>query len=106
MSRFKKAIFGLGAAAVFAATTLITAPQATAQQTCMLHADAVTQLAKQFDERISARGLTPDGKQMFEIVSSEKGTWTLIITDVHGKSCVIATGEAWHRVETQRGQSS
>ena len=106
MTRLKKAIFALGAAVVFSVATLMTAPAATAQQACMLHDDAVAQLAKKFDEQVSARGLTPDGKQMFEIVSSEKGTWTLIVTDVHGKSCVVATGEAWHLVESQRGQSS
>ena len=106
MVRLKKTIFALGAAAVLTVATLMTAPAATARQNCMMHDDAVAQLAKKFDEQVSARGLTPDGKQMFEVVSSEKGTWTLIITDVHGKSCVVATGEAWHLVETLPGQSS
>jgi hypothetical protein len=30
-----------------------------------------------------------------EIYVSASGTWTMLVTDVQGRSCIIATGEGW-----------
>lgn len=30
-----------------------------------------------------------------EVFVAEKGTWTIVITDLTGTSCIVAAGEAW-----------
>lgn len=42
----------------------------------------------------SAAGLATNG-QVLEVFTSQDGSWTLILTDAHGVSCVIASGDAW-----------
>ena len=56
-----------------------------------------------FEEQIVARGLTQEGKAMFELFTSEGGSWTLIVTDTEGKSCIIASGEGWHDMPRIKG---
>ena len=100
-----KLIAGLASAVVNSALALgIVAALSTAsvpaqaQQLCLLRDVAVTQLTKQHGEEISARGLATNGKFMMELFTGESGSWTLITTDVNGRSCVVASGEAWFPV--------
>ena len=75
------------------------------QRGCLPHDAAVEKLQGQFDERVSARGLANEGRAMVELFRSDTGSWTLIMTDVRGRSCVMATGEAWQD-ETLKGEVS
>ena len=68
---------------------------AAAQEACVLHDVAVQQLSKGYGEHVAGRGLTADGKKMFELLTSEGGSWTLIVTDVHGNTCMLAGGDVW-----------
>lgn len=74
-----------------------------AQQLCLLRDVAVSQLTKQHGEEVTARGLATNGKFMMELFTGEGGSWTLVTTDVNGKSCVIASGEAWTPVPVVLG---
>jgi hypothetical protein len=87
---------------VVAALSMASVP-AQAQQLCLLRDVAVSQLTKQHGEEISARGLATDGKFMMELFTGERGSWTLITTDVNGRSCVVASGEAWSPVTVVLG---
>ena len=87
---------------VVAALSMASVP-AQAQQLCLLRDVAVSQLTKQHGEEISARGLATDGKFMMELFTGERGSWTLITTDVNGRSCVVASGEAWSPVPVVPG---
>ena len=89
-------VFVMGLAVHMGAAT-----SAQAQQVCFPREDGLARLASQHDEQVSARGLATGGKQMFEITTGPKGGWTLLVTDVAGRSCVIAHGEAWTPVKTQ-----
>ena len=40
---------------------------------------------------------------MFELFTSETGTWTLIVTDTEGNSCIIANGEGWFELPIIKG---
>ena len=80
-------------------------PASAQQRVCLPHDAAVEKLQGQFDERVSARGLANEGRAMVELFRSDTGSWTLIMTDVRGRSCVMATGEAWHD-ETLKGEVS
>ena len=48
-------------------------------------------------ERPVVRGLAANGA-MFEVLASATGSWTAIVTPPQGRSCVVATGEAWEAV--------
>jgi hypothetical protein len=32
---------------------------------------------------------------IFEVFVSASGTWTILMTDVKGQSCILAAGEGW-----------
>ncbi len=71
---------------------------ASAQQACATHDEATKQLETQFDERIAGRGLASAGKRMLELFVSEKGSWTLMISEPNGRSCVLTSGESWQQL--------
>ncbi len=68
---------------------------AAAQEACVLHDVALQQLSKAYGEHVAGGGLTADGKKMFELLTSEGGSWTLMVTDVHGNTCMLAGGDVW-----------
>ncbi len=76
--------FGMAAAAppVFAAT-------------CGAREDLVTQLREKFSEELTVGGLQQAGDEttIFEVWSSGKtGTYTVLISNPNGVSCVVAAG--------------
>ena len=38
------------------------------------------------------------GNPRLEVLASDGGTWTIIVTRLAGRSCVVASGEAWEEV--------
>ena len=85
-------LWSLGAAAMFGSAS------ARPQDACVIRADAVEQLGKQYGEKVAARGLTQNGKAMFELFVSESGSWTVLVSDPAGRSCILANGEDWQRL--------
>ncbi len=85
-------------AIVIASALLLSAQPANAQQVCAPHEKAALQLEEKFDEQVIGRGLTPNGKAMFELFVSESGSWTVIVSEPSGRSCVVAIGESWQRI--------
>ena len=100
--------------ALIGPATLATVPAAHAQERCALHAAAVKHLEGQFNERAVGRGLADEGHAMVELFTSKGGSWTLVVTGINKRSCIIASGDSWHNppaaVETPpevaEGQSS
>lgn len=84
---------GLGIGAV------ITAIPAHAGENCAERAQVVTQLQQQYAEELTAGGFhkSNDSTSVVEVWSSPKtGTFTVMLTDAKGKSCIVATGTEWH----------
>ncbi len=81
----------------FIGTTLSSTGLASAQQACVTHEAATKQLEQQFDERVVGRGLANTGKAMFELFVSEKGSWTVVVSEPNGRSCILASGESWQQ---------
>ena len=106
MHILKIALFGVGVGAAVSAATLLPAAPAAAQQLCLVHDNAVEELGKRYGEQVTARGLAQDGKAMVEVFSNDEGAWTILVTDVNGRACVLANGEAWHAIEALKGQPS
>ncbi len=86
------------------ATTLATAlatlavSTASAQTMCNKRSEFLSALEKGYSEAPVALGLVSNGS-VLEVLSSEKGTWTIIVTMPDGNSCVVASGEAWQDVK-------
>jgi hypothetical protein len=62
---------------------------------CGARPDVVALLASDFREQPSSVGVTGDGR-LLEVLTNEDGaTWTIVLTDSRGQSCIVATGEGW-----------
>ena len=88
--------------------TAILYPDVAASQAmlaCAKRVDLVGFLSDHLSEKLSAVGkLNPD--TVVEIYAAESGNWTLMISDVSGRSCIILTGESWESVPVFPGQKA
>ena len=67
----------------------------TSPEACADRASIVDQLKGKYQESHQASGLQTD-KRLVEIwTSPASGSWTILITDVNGTSCIAAAGRAW-----------
>ncbi|MGX7875578.1 hypothetical protein ACVDG5_025210 [Mesorhizobium sp. ORM6] len=80
-------------AAIGAALALSTL-SAQAQLVCGVHGDVVAGLARAFQEKQIGYGVVGQAA-IVEIYVSASGSWTMLITDVKGRSCILAAGEGW-----------
>src|SRR5262245_32705896 len=82
----------IGAAFLFAA--LLTMPAAAAgSPLCAPRADLLKQLSDRYKEAPVAVGLSNTGA-LIEVLTSEQGsTWTIMISQPNGPSCLVAAGE-------------
>lgn len=70
------------------------AGSASAQTICGKRDTFLAQLAKSHQEAPIAVGLLGNGS-VIEVLTSENGSWTMLVTDPNGATCVLAAGEAW-----------
>lgn len=83
--------------AVILTTSMIAHPHSAASQmmrSCAGRSEVVNFLDKNFAERLTAVGLI-NQNAMLEVYAAQSGTWTLLITDVHGVSCILLSGDSW-----------
>jgi hypothetical protein len=64
---------------------------------CTERGHVVEHLRNLSGERALGRGLADQGV-VFELYASGTGSWTLFITTPQGKSCFVASGQAWEPV--------
>lgn len=81
--------------AVLMATSL--ALPASAQSVCGERSKFLEHLGSNYREGPVAMGLVSDGN-VLEVLASDGGSWTIIVTRPDGKSCVVATGDGWEDV--------
>ncbi len=80
---------------------LAAAPPAHAAN-CALRADVVERLESKYSEALTAGGLQGNKniQTMVEVWASEKtGTFTVILTNAQGVSCIVATGTDFFKRE-------
>jgi hypothetical protein len=94
MNPFRQAALAAAIAGGIAATAL----PAAAEQMCFLRDQAIDNLRAKYGENVSARGISGDGKAMYELLTSDDGSWTLLMTRTDGKTCMVGSGEAWTAV--------
>ncbi len=80
------------------------ASAANAQAVCGDRGEIVSRLETAYQEKASAIGLAGNGG-VVELYTSEKGSWTLLLTQTSGVSCLIAAGESWETVPHQKPAS-
>lgn len=68
---------------------------------CAPHDDLLAELARIYEERLFAIGVTSPGA-LIEITVSPSGTFTIILTQPPGISCMVMGGEAWELVPVQK----
>ncbi len=79
---------------------LVIAMPAAAQMLCKERSEVLAQLSTGYKETPTAMGLASNGALIEVLTSSDNGsTWTMLITQPNGISCVMATGESWQVLE-------
>jgi hypothetical protein len=91
-SSMKSVLSGFASLAAIAALSL-GAPSALAAA-CAPHAEFAKHLEMNYKERIEGIGVANDGS-LFQIFTSENGSWSLLITNGQKISCIVAAGDMW-----------
>lgn len=79
--------------------------QAGAQAVCGKRDSIVAQLASKYGETLQSVGLQ-QGRGVVEIYASEEtGSWTIILTDTRGHSCLMAAGEAFQTEKAAKAET-
>ena len=87
------------ALSAFALTAIVAMPSFAQQELmCAPRDEVVRQLGAQFSETAVSRGLTGDG-MLLEMFASPQGTWTAVLSEPTGVSCLVSGGEAWENVD-------
>lgn len=84
-------------ALIVAATALIAPSLPAHAQTatpCARRAQMVDFLAKNFGERSIGRGVSSEGL-LVEIFVGPSGSWSMILTNPAGVSCLVGSGDGW-----------
>ena len=76
----------------------VIATPAFAQMVCGNHTDIAKRLQTGYQEVRSGIGLAGNGG-LIELYTSEKGTFTIVLTRPNGMSCLMAVGENWEAVK-------
>ena len=88
----------LCSAAAVAVLSSLPVPAATAQDTpCAERTNIVDTLDSQYKESPRAIGLVSK-EAVLEVFVSDTGTWTVVVTDPKGVSCVLAAGQSWEEI--------
>ncbi|HEY7766053.1 MAG TPA: hypothetical protein VIB38_13765 [Aestuariivirgaceae bacterium] len=83
---------GLAGLAVITAISL-SAPSALAAA-CAPQAEFAKHLEMNYKERMEGVGVANDGS-LFQIFTSDNGSWSLLITNGKKISCIVAAGDMW-----------
>jgi len=87
------------------ASALLSAQMASADTFCTERSKMIEQLAESYGELQTARGIQ-NTRAVLEIFTSEKGTWTAIITNADGRSCIVAAGKNWEQSTVLPGEKT
>lgn len=69
---------------------------------CGNHDRVVALLGSKYKEFRHSIGLVSDRGIMEFFSSNETGTWTMLLTNPRGVACIVASGEAFHRVKPSK----
>lgn len=97
---------------IITAATLFTAScalPAAAQMVCGARGVVVGQLTEKHGETVQSYGLQ-HGRGVVEVFANvESGSWTIIVTNLNGKTCLMAAGDNYENIpnsENTEGEDS
>ena len=92
---------------VLAATLVAVSAGAVAAQTCNARDEVLAMLGSRYQESPVALGVTTNGK-LIEVLKSGQGaardTWTIVITEPNGVTCLVAAGEGLRILDAAVGE--
>lgn len=88
-----------------AAATFFMPATAQAAPACAPHAEALALLAKQYQERRIAVGVTTAGGLVEVLASADGATWTILVTMPDGQSCIVSAGEGWTAITPEEPEA-
>jgi hypothetical protein len=74
-------------------------PAALAQAACGEREEIITVLREKYAESHRASGLETASKMIEVWASEQTGTWTILVTQANGQTCVAASGQSWLEFE-------
>ncbi len=80
---------------VLGAALALLSTEAAAQSACNPRTDVVGHLAKKYGEVPVAIGVTNKGGLVEVLTTGDGTTWTIIVSQPNGTSCMVAAGEGW-----------
>lgn len=88
-------VFLFTASVLTAVSLLYMTPTANAQQAslCGLRDDMGKMLETRFGEQPQAAGVV--GDRIVELLVSQTGSWTILMTSTDGRACVVTGGDDW-----------
>ncbi len=96
-------------APALAAAAVLSAPETTARaqtpaqaQQCDQRAKVIGHLAQKYQEAPVAIGVTTSGGIVEVLTSGDGSTWTIILSNPNGTSCLVAAGEGWRALRFDR----
>ena len=96
MFRTTKACLGaVFLAAGWGGLSWTTPVSAAERRPCAEHDVALETLMDKFAEAPAAAGLSANGALLEVLTKPDGGTWTILMTEAGGQSCIIAAGEGW-----------
>lgn len=66
-----------------------------ATRVCGERAKMLAFLKVRYGETIRAIGVYTSGKSVMELLSSDKGTWTVLLTSARGRTCIMGAGHSF-----------
>ncbi|MFQ5773482.1 MAG: hypothetical protein ACE5GS_03080 [Kiloniellaceae bacterium] len=84
-----------GAVALALALLLNAGTAARAQSVCTTHSAMAEQLKSKYAENRIAVALTSKGSLVEVFSSADGATWTVVVTLIDGRSCILIAGEDW-----------
>lgn len=88
-------------AATTLASTLLIPTSASAQAVCGSRDSLLKQLHGSYKEAPISMALAANGS-VVEVTRSDAGTWTLLLTDPKGVTCLMAAGEHWENLKQKK----
>jgi hypothetical protein len=80
---------------LLAAALALPTAAAAAPQSCAPRTELLKQLSARYSEAPVAVGLASNGALIELLTSGSGSTWTLIVSQPNGPSCLVAAGESW-----------
>lgn len=90
----------LSVSAIALSLSLAPIGSAKAQQMCGNRTEVVDSLGAKYKESTTGVGLVNNG-MVIEVLTSETGSWTILMTRTNGVACVLASGESWEAVDNR-----